>query len=80
VVSMLVSDAMAGVLIGLTLGIPLALMAGRLVAPYLFKVESYDPVSFMLVCVGLTFATAAASFVPAQKAGRASPAGVLRGE
>jgi ABC-type antimicrobial peptide transport system permease subunit len=80
VVRLLVGDAMTGVGIGLVVGIPAALVAGRVVRPYLFKVGSDDPVSFALVGALLVVVTAAASFVPARLAGRANPAVVLRGD
>lgn len=78
VVTMLVRDAMMGVLIGLALGIPLALLAAKYVGPYLFKISPADPLSFVLVCALLAVATALASFVPARAAGRSNPAAVLR--
>ncbi|HUQ82135.1 MAG TPA: FtsX-like permease family protein, partial [Gemmatimonadaceae bacterium] len=80
VVGLLVGDAMSGVAIGLIVGLPAALFAGRLVRPYLFGVAASDPVSLGVVAVLLVVVTAAASFVPARVAGRSSPAMVLRGE
>jgi putative ABC transport system permease protein len=80
VIRLLVGDAMTGVAIGLVVGLPAALAAGRLVRPYLFGVTSSDPLSFALVAALLVVVTAAASFLPARLAGRANPAVVLRGE
>jgi predicted permease len=80
VVQLLVSDAMRGVVIGLALGIPAALLAGRFVRPYLFRVNDHDPASYSLVGALLIVVTAVASFLPARRAGRANPAVVLRGE
>ena len=80
VVRLLVGDAMSGVAVGLALGMPAALIAGRIVRPYLFAVAPTDPLSFGVVAVLLVVVTAAASFLPARLAGRANPAVVLRGE
>lgn len=80
VVRLLVGDAMAGVAVGLAVGIPVASFAARLVRPYLFKVGPSDPLSFALVGGLLVVVTAIASFLPARLAGRANPAVVLRGE
>jgi putative ABC transport system permease protein len=79
-VRLLVGDAMSGVMIGLLIGLPGALLAGRLVAPYLFKVTPRDPTSFLVVSVLLVAVTAVASFLPARLASRSNPAVVLRGE
>jgi predicted permease len=80
VVRLLVGDAMSGVAAGLALGVPAALITGRLVRPYLFSVAPTDPMSFGLVAVLLIVVTAVASFIPARLAGRANPATVLRSE
>ena len=77
---LLVGDAMAGVALGLAVGIPAALLAASLVRPYLFKVGPTDPVSFGVSTLLLGAVTAFASFLPARVAGRENPARVLRGE
>jgi predicted permease len=80
VVRLLVGDAMSGVAFGLGLGIPAALITGRLVRPYLYNVTPSDPLSFGLVALLLVIVTAGASFLPARRAGKANPATVLRSE
>ena len=80
VVRLLLGDAMAGVAAGLALGLPGALLAGRLVRPYLFQIGPGDPASLALVGALLVVVTAVASFLPARTAGRANPAVVLRGD
>ena len=77
---LLVGDAMAGVALGLAVGIPAALLAANLVRPYLFKVGATDPFSFGASALLLVAVTALASFLPARVAGRENPARVLRGE
>jgi putative ABC transport system permease protein len=80
VIRLLLGDAMTGVALGLMIGLPAALLAGRLVRPYLFAVGPDDPVSIVAVGALLVAVTAVASFLPARSAGRANPAAVLRGE
>jgi ABC-type antimicrobial peptide transport system permease subunit len=77
---LLVGDAMAGVALGLAVGVPGALVAARLVRPYLFNVGPRDPVSFGASALLLVAVTALASFLPARVAGRENPAKVLRGD
>ena len=76
----LIGDAMTSVLIGLAVGIPGALLAARLVAPYLFGVGPRDPVSFAVVAVLLVAVTALASFIPARAASDTDPSAVLRSD
>ncbi|MEP6618543.1 MAG: ABC transporter permease [bacterium] len=80
VVRLLVNDAMAGVAMGLAVGAPVALLAGRLVSPYLFGISPRDPIVFAGVAVSLAIATALASGIPARSAGRMNPAEVLRAD
>ena len=80
VVRLLLGDSMTGVAVGLALGLPGALLAGRLVRPYLFGIGPEDPVSLAVVGALLVAVTALASFLPARIAGRANPATVLRGD
>jgi len=80
VVRLLLGDAMTGVAAGLAVGLPGALLAGRLVRPYLFRIGPGDPASLAVVGALLVAVTAIASFLPARTAGRANPAVVLRGE
>ncbi len=77
---LLVSDAMKGVAIGLLIGTPAALLAGRVVAPYLFGIAPNDPFVFVAVGVLLLVVTAAASAIPAWGAARLNPAVVLRSD
>ena len=80
VMRLLIGDAMSAVLIGLAVGAPGALLAGRLLAPYLFGVPPNDPLSFAVVGVLLAIVTSIASFIPARVAGGSNPAIVLRAE
>lgn len=78
VVRLLVNDAMAGVAMGLAVGIPAALLAGRAVSPYLFGVSAKDPVVFVSVAVALVVGTTLATALPAMRAARVNPAVALR--
>jgi ABC-type antimicrobial peptide transport system permease subunit len=80
VLRLLVSDAMHGVAIGLAVGTPGALLAARIVAPYLFGIAPNDPVVFASVALLLVIATAIASAIPARRAAHLNPAAVLQSE
>jgi ABC-type antimicrobial peptide transport system permease subunit len=80
VLRLLVSDVMRGVAIGLAIGTPAALLAARLVDPYLFRIAPNDPTVFVGVSMLLVIATAVASAIPAHRAARVNPAVVLRSE
>jgi putative ABC transport system permease protein len=78
--SILMSDTLKGVLLGLAFGIPLALIAGQRLAPYLFQVMPSDPLSFGLVAILLVAVAVIASGLPARRASRSNPATVLNSE
>ncbi len=66
--------------IGLAIGIPLALAAGRLAASQLYDVKSYDPVILAVAAVVLTACALVAGFVPARRAASVDPVTALRTE
>jgi predicted permease len=63
---------------GLACGFALALASTRLAASLLFEVGAADPVTFCAVALVLLAAGGAASYLPARRAVRVDPAGVLR--
>ncbi len=67
-------------LIGLSLGIPLAIAAGRWLASLLFELTPSDPLSLAIAITGLTFVTIAASLLPAHRAASVDPLSALRHE
>ncbi len=69
---------MAG--LGLGVGVLLALGFGRVLESQLFGVEPWDPATLGAAGGLLLAATLAASFVPARRAARLDPVGVLKGE
>jgi putative ABC transport system permease protein len=80
VVRMVLRGAFSQVGIGLALGIPLAIGAGRLMKDQLFGVKPWDPVMLMLATLLLIFAAVLASTIPARRAAGVEPMVALRNE
>jgi putative ABC transport system permease protein len=70
--------ALAGA--GVTGGALLSLMLGKLLSRWVFGVHATDPAAFAAAALVLGIATIAASFLPAYRAARIDPMGVLRHE
>jgi predicted permease len=70
--------ALAQVLVGLALGVPLALGLGRLVAAHLYNVSSYNPLILGGSFGVLMVAAVSAAFVPATRAASIEPVQALR--
>lgn len=70
--------ALAQVLVGLALGVPLALGLGRLVAAHLYNVSSYNPLILGGSFGVLVVAAVLAAFVPAMRAASIEPVQALR--
>jgi len=66
--------AVVGVIIGVLLALPLT----RLLQAFLFGVTPLDPLTFLSVVIGFVAIAAAACYVPAQRAVRVDPAKALR--
>ena len=67
-------------LAGLVVGVALALGSTRLLASLLYGVTPLDPATFVGVAAVLMGAAAGATYLPARRATRVSPAIVLRGD
>jgi len=80
VLRLVLRGAFAQVLLGLAIGIPIALLGSRLVADQLFQVRIYDPLSIALGVVVLSLAAAVAGFIPARRAAGIEPMQALRTE
>jgi predicted permease len=80
IVGMVLRGAMIQLAIGLAIGIPIILIAGRLVASQLYEVHFYDPVSILAAVVVLSAAAALAGFIPARRAAGIEPMRALRTE
>ncbi|HZF67546.1 MAG TPA: ABC transporter permease [Gemmatirosa sp.] len=65
---------------GIAVGLVAAVVGGRVLTTLLYEVSPTDPATLLAVGVTLVGAAAAASWVPARRATRVSPAEVLRGD
>jgi ABC-type antimicrobial peptide transport system permease subunit len=72
--------ALSQVLVGLALGVPLALVLGRLMAAHLYNVSSYNPLILSGAFSTLVIAAVLAAFVPARRAASIEPVQALRNE
>jgi ABC-type antimicrobial peptide transport system permease subunit len=68
------------VLIGLTLGLPLAVGAGRLISSQLYGVSSWDPLALGTAAGALAVCSFIAAIIPANRAASISPMSALRSE
>jgi predicted permease len=72
--------ALSQVLIGLILGVPLALGLGRLMAAHLYNVSTYNPLILGGAFGTLVIAAVLAALVPARRAASIEPVQALRNE
>ncbi|HWA96750.1 MAG TPA: ABC transporter permease [Terracidiphilus sp.] len=80
VVAMIMQSAALQIVIGLAIGIPCALIAGKLMASQLYGVGSYDPAAFMGATAILALCAMLAGFIPARRAASTDPMKALRTE
>jgi putative ABC transport system permease protein len=80
VVRMVLRNAFSQVGIGLALGIPAAIGAGRLMKDQLFGVKPWDPVMIMSATLLLALAAVLASVIPARRAAGVEPMVALRND
>jgi ABC-type antimicrobial peptide transport system permease subunit len=80
VVRMVLREAFWQIGIGLALGIPAAIGAGRLIAGQLFGVRPWDPLMLSLATLLLGVAALIAAAIPARRATRVEPMVALRYE
>jgi putative ABC transport system permease protein len=80
VVRMVLRRAFSQVGIGLALGIPAAIGAGRLMKDQLFDVKPWDPVMLVFATLLLALAAVLASVIPARRAAGIEPMVALRNE
>ena len=73
-------SAISLVLIGTLIGIPLVLVASRLIRSYLFGIEPYDPVSICGATILLILVSIAAVILPVSRAAKIDPMKALRYE
>jgi ABC-type antimicrobial peptide transport system permease subunit len=80
VVQMVLRGAFKRVMIGLALGVPLSIGAGRLLSAQLYGVSSWDPFALALAATALSIAAFFAAIIPASRAAAISPIDALRVE
>jgi predicted permease len=80
VVSLVLGTAFRKVAIGLALGLPLAVGAGRLLSAQLYEVAFWDPLALALAVASLALCACIAALIPAGRAATVSPMTALRTE
>jgi predicted permease len=80
VIRLVLREAMLLLAVGLSVGIVIALWAGRAAAALLFELKPYDPVSIALAIAVLAAVALAASYGPARRAAALEPMAALREE
>jgi predicted permease len=78
VVQLVLRGAFTRVLMGLLIGLPLAVGAGKLIAAQLYGVSSWDPVALSIATVALGICSFVAAMIPANRAASISPMKALR--
>jgi predicted permease len=78
VLRLVLGGAFKRVLIGLLLGLPLAVGAGRLIAAQLYGVSSWDPLALTVAAGALAICSFFAAIIPANRAASISPMNALR--
>ena len=78
VLRLVLGGAFRRVLVGLILGLPLAVGAGRLLSAQLYGVAWWDPLALTLAAVALAICSFFAAIIPANRAASISPMDALR--
>jgi predicted permease len=78
VIKLVLSGAFIRVLIGLILGLPLAIGAGRLLSSKLYGVSWWDPLALIVAAGALAVCSFFAAMIPANRAASISPMHALR--
>jgi ABC-type antimicrobial peptide transport system permease subunit len=80
VAQLILRGAFLRVAIGLVIGLPLSIGAGRLIASELYGVSSWDPIALIVATGSLATAAFIAAIIPAIRAASISPMTALRTE
>ncbi|MGC2465822.1 MAG: ABC transporter permease [Candidatus Acidiferrum sp.] len=78
VIQLVLRGAFKRVLVGLILGLPLAVGAGRLISAQLYGVSSWDPLALGVAAGALAICSFFAAIIPANRAASISPMKALR--
>jgi ABC-type antimicrobial peptide transport system permease subunit len=80
VIELVLRGAFKRVLVGLTIGLPLAIGAGRLISAQLYGVSFWDPLALGVAASALAVCAFFAAIIPAGRAASISPMKALRTE
>jgi predicted permease len=80
VVWMVLRDSLMMMALGVTMGVPLALLVGRALTASLYGVTPYDAASYVFAALGVAAVAIAASVIPARRAASVDPLMALRSE
>ena len=78
VLGMVLRSALNQAALGLAIGVPLSLLAGRLLQHSLYETSGFQPLVLLGVVVLLLFAAAVAALIPARRAAAVEPMQALR--
>jgi len=78
VVDLVLRSAFKRVIVGLLLGVPLAVGAGRLIAAQLYGVSFWDPLALTIAAGSLAVCAFFPAIIPAVRAASISPMSALR--
>ena len=77
---MILRESLLVAAVGISVGLPLAVMSSRLLRSMLFGVAPNDPLTFLGALVAVTLVVLAASLIPARRAASIDPMNALRTE
>jgi predicted permease len=80
VIDLVLRGAFTRVVVGLALGVPLAIAAGRIIAAQLYGVSFWDPAALAIAAGSLAICAFFAAIIPARRAALISPLDALRTE
>jgi ABC-type antimicrobial peptide transport system permease subunit len=80
VVGMVLKSAMQTIVLGLVVGVPVALAGGHAIASQLYGVKGYDPLVLVGAVAALAAAAVLAAIIPARRAASIDPIRALRTE
>ena len=77
---MVLRDGLLLIALGVAIGLPLSLAAGRITASLLYGIKPNDPPAFVFTVAVLLAIGALAAFIPARRAATVAPIEALRHE